>query len=428
METFNTQLLTLLPFIGLGLLLTLAYVADGRHEGDGSSEGDGKSGGDDPDDSPDGTEGLERSASIESAHERSAVWRMEDRQSGGEPLLRWAVLAVLGMSNLAAIFFGASAALIGVSHRLGLIDPSVPDMGSFPMAESGSSQGRDLGVDPDSAEAAARAAEFMTTLMDTFLPLGTISIALGLVGFLLLVPMMRRMLSRLIPIDPHRLVHTVALHFALLLVYVSAVIAYLIPIIAADPDGGSFISQTTAEAGLIGIWMQNAGFALLGILGVGLFATRGPRAALRRLGLTPWIDVRWWAGATVIALAASWGVDTMWSIVSPESLSEVERLSELLFEPIIAYGLAGALTIGLAAGIGEEILFRGAMQPRFGLALTALLFAALHTQYTVSLALVQIFVVALLLGFARQRANTTTAIAIHATYNFVLAMAAVMSA
>jgi hypothetical protein len=42
----------------------------------------------------------------------------------------------------------------------------------------------------------------------------------------------------------------------------------------------------------------------------------------------------------------------------------------------------------------------------------------------VSLALVQILVVGLLLGLVRLRANTTTSIAVHATYNFVLVMVA----
>jgi len=40
------------------------------------------------------------------------------------------------------------------------------------------------------------------------------------------------------------------------------------------------------------------------------------------------------------------------------------------------------LLLGLSAGIGEEITLRGALQPKLGLALTSLLFAALHVQYS----------------------------------------------
>jgi hypothetical protein len=44
-----------------------------------------------------------------------------------------------------------------------------------------------------------------------------------------------------------------------------------------------------------------------------------------------------------------------------------------------------------------------------------------HTQYTVSPALILIFVLAVVLGIARQRVGTLTAIAIHATYNLAIA-------
>src|SRR5690606_19992823 len=43
-----------------------------------------------------------------------------------------------------------------------------------------------------------------------------------------------------------------------------------------------------------------------------------------------------------------------------------------------AMGPRHALLLGLVAGIPEEILFRGAIQPLLGLILTSLLFGALH--------------------------------------------------
>ncbi len=418
MDTITTQLLSLLPFIGLGLLLTFAYVADGRHNGEGAPPDDL----DTPDNAIDPlpidplpivAEQLESAGIHESGPATSGSRTNEDPQGQGEPVLGWIVIALLAMADLAA---GVIGSLTAVSGAMLLMAPElVGDISPPPgLSEESMPEG--------SIEAIADS--FVTVLM----PLGMITALLGFTGLLLLIPSVRRMLVRIVPIDPRRLTHTVALHYALMLVLFSAAVAYAIPIIATNPEGRELIEQATERAGLLGIWVQNLGFALLGLLGVGLFVARGPGATLRRLGVTPWINVRWWAGATIIALAAAWGVDAMWSIVSPESLNEVNKLSELLFDPIIAYGVAGALTIGLAAGIGEEIIFRGAMQPRFGLGLTALLFTAIHTQYTVSLALVQILVVALLLGYARKYSNTTTTIAIHATYNFALAMTAVLSA
>jgi hypothetical protein len=105
----------------------------------------------------------------------------------------------------------------------------------------------------------------------------------------------------------------------------------------------------------------------------------------------------------------------------------VSKLSEALFEPFLAAGWIGALTVGLSAGLGEEMVFRGAAQPRFGIALTAFLFAFMHTQYTISPALLQVFLLAVVLGVARVRSNTTTCMLAHATYNTILVAVAIQS-
>lgn len=81
--------------------------------------------------------------------------------------------------------------------------------------------------------------------------------------------------------------------------------------------------------------------------------------------------------------------------------------------------IQNAFIIGLSAGICEEILFRGALQPKFGIALTALLFTFLHLQYQASWALFIIFVVGIILGYVRKITDTTTTIVAHSTYNVV---------
>jgi membrane protease YdiL (CAAX protease family) len=77
-----------------------------------------------------------------------------------------------------------------------------------------------------------------------------------------------------------------------------------------------------------------------------------------------------------------------------------------------------ALAVSLSAGVGEELLFRGALQPRFGLVLTSLLFAVGHAHYGLSPATVEVFVIGLVLGLVRRRINTTTCIVIHAAIIF----------
>ncbi|MDQ3443224.1 MAG: CPBP family intramembrane metalloprotease [Chloroflexota bacterium] len=80
----------------------------------------------------------------------------------------------------------------------------------------------------------------------------------------------------------------------------------------------------------------------------------------------------------------------------------------------------GALLIGLSAGIGEEVLFRGAIQARFGIVIAALFWTTLHIQYDFSFVLVGLFGVGILLGLQRKYLGTTSAVITHALYNMAV--------
>ncbi len=82
----------------------------------------------------------------------------------------------------------------------------------------------------------------------------------------------------------------------------------------------------------------------------------------------------------------------------------------------------GIMTLGLAAALGEESIFRGTLQPKFGLLLTTVLFALLHSQYGISFSTVAVFLVGLILGVLRLRANTSTSMITHAVYNMSLGL------
>ncbi|MGN6758318.1 MAG: lysostaphin resistance A-like protein, partial [Thermomicrobiales bacterium] len=116
-------------------------------------------------------------------------------------------------------------------------------------------------------------------------------------------------------------------------------------------------------------------------------------------------------------LAISIGADAIGRAVSPgvyEQLQQVlNAMSSHVTNPFIA------IIIGLTAGIGEEILFRGAIQPRFGIAVTALAFAVAHTQYGFSFAIAGVFVTGIVLGYERKTMNTTACIITHATYDIL---------
>jgi membrane protease YdiL (CAAX protease family) len=101
---------------------------------------------------------------------------------------------------------------------------------------------------------------------------------------------------------------------------------------------------------------------------------------------------------------------------------QVESLVGELFRDVSWLGLA---VVAIAAGLGEEILFRGAFQPiaeRWwgpvaGLIVVSVVFGALHAASSTY------FVLAMIVGFylgwlARQFDDLTAPIFVHATYDF----------
>lgn len=310
--------------------------------------------------------------------------------------LKWLIYSVLAFLDAMFIFFG------GIFGLAGLVVGRENLTQIFTMPEAGLAQA---------------GAEVLATGIPIF---GWLTALAGILGLLLLWQPMRQAASRWLPIDPQRVVHTTALHYGLLAVVSSALTAVFLPALVRGGDSEAL--DRLGDGTLLSLFGQFGGFVLLAFLGVGIFVVRNGSASLERLGITRRFDVRWWLGATAIGLASAWLVQTGWEALAPDSLSEVNRISEALFRPLMQLGLLGAVLAGIVPAVSEELVFRGAAQPRFGLLLTALLFMVVHTQYTISPALGQILIVALLLGMVREKVNTTTAIAVHATYNFLLVL------
>jgi hypothetical protein len=72
--------------------------------------------------------------------------------------------------------------------------------------------------------------------------------------------------------------------------------------------------------------------------------------------------------------------------------------------------------------VGEEILFRGALQPRLGIGLSAALFAVLHVQYQIP-GILMIFAVGVGLGLVKRRTSTTFTIVVHVVYDLAAFLA-----
>jgi len=172
----------------------------------------------------------------------------------------------------------------------------------------------------------------------------------------------------------------------------------------------------------IAILASQLPFVILALLGVGAGIRRGPRETLARLGYGTISLMH--VGIIVLFIVAAFGLsaatDALFSQWQPDLYRKVGEVSNILFNP---KGLSPvsvalfALLIGVGAGLGEETLFRGAVQPVFGIPATSVLFASMHVQYGPSLLLGYIFVLSIGLGLLRRYINTTASFLAHAGYN-----------
>ncbi len=245
-----------------------------------------------------------------------------------------------------------------------------------------------------------------------------------LIGLLLLLPPVRRLLARFTKIDPQNPVHTVALALTVLvivnlMVTLGVGLANLAETLAQQAEQG-LVANT-----MLGLWLQQIFTALLGMVGVGWLTRRDFGATLQRLGIvTPTVKQ--------VLIGFCLGILMVPVIMLVEQASNyynigvdpsVGDLTEQLLGSLFTTPF-GIFTAGAAAALGEETIFRGAVQPRFGLILTALLFALLHSNYGLSVSTLIVFLVGLILGLLRRRYNTSTSMVMHATYNITLAILA----
>lgn len=164
-------------------------------------------------------------------------------------------------------------------------------------------------------------------------------------------------------------------------------------------------------------------FLVLAVMGVGLWVRRSPREVVRRLGYGP-LGARDLAVCALFvagALALSLATDALFSALQPGLYARVGELSSQLFSTqgmslpsVLVFGAV----LGLGAALGEESLFRGAVQPVLGIVPASLLFASLHVQYGPSVSLVYVLVLSVGLGLLRKKINTSAAFVSHAGYNF----------
>lgn len=214
--------------------------------------------------------------------------------------------------------------------------------------------------------------------------------------------------------DPRSTVHMVALVLVLYLVGVTSVNFILSGGLAGVAE--SYSTGLSAIDLVVNLLPQ----VVIPVLGVGLGVRRSLPAIRERLGLqAPTLEGVTVAVGMAIALLMFAGVmAALWQgLVSEETFEEQTRASEALSESVDTIGLV--LLLAASAAIGEELAFRGALQPVFGFWPTAIVFALTHIQYTLTPATLIILGVALVFGWLRRRYNTTVAMITHFLYNFI---------
>lgn len=221
----------------------------------------------------------------------------------------------------------------------------------------------------------------------------------------------RKLLALVTPIDPDSPTDMTGL---------SVLLAILGLLIATTTMVPGPTSLEGVAPGVLELILQAVFFILIAYFTVGWRIVRTGQEATARLGITrPTLTtVAAGLGFTVLAFVVAIAANILAFYVQPDL---AETLSGLTDELTVNFqNPIGALVLGIAAGAGEEALFRGALQPRYGIVLVSIVFALLHApQYGLNLSVLGLFGVSVLLGIVRNRYGTTAAMITHATYNAI---------
>jgi uncharacterized protein len=237
------------------------------------------------------------------------------------------------------------------------------------------------------------------------------ALVVAAVTLLLLPARLRAVLLRPLGLEPGSAVHVVTVA-AMVLTVLSSIVLF---VELQDEPSASIPFHPTDS--LISVATDLA----LALAGVGFLLTRDLKAVLARLDLRPIrLPQVGWAAVTALAFNIVVGVMEWTERLVLPSLHALEDRFDYDFVGLPP--LVGAALVWVAAGVGEEILFRGALQPRIGIGLSAALFAILHVQYQIP-GILMIFVVGVALGLVKQRTSTTFTIVVHVVYDLIAFLA-----
>jgi len=235
----------------------------------------------------------------------------------------------------------------------------------------------------------------------------------------------RRLLARVLPFDPDSFIHTIGLVCVLALILMPLVPLLLTgnaPFLNADLQvmlgiGSEELGSSAKLDAFTLIWTVIGSFFL-----VGLWLRRDLPSTLERLGLVRpdarqvvigiaagiiLVGIFWLFDDAVAALFLVYGIPT-----TDDTL--VNNLFMVSFTPL------AAIMASVSAGLGEELSIRGVIQPRFGIVVSALVFASLHAYQYAWDGLLGVFLVGICFGILRQYTNTSTSAISHGVYDLTL--------
>lgn len=249
--------------------------------------------------------------------------------------------------------------------------------------------------------------------------LGALLLLMAMWGFAIAFRPVRALIARLIPLDAASPVHSLALLLTGYLVGNTA--------LTLSQGGLDGLAETAEPVAIEFVVLSELLFAIVALLGVGFLIRRRGSGLLKRLGLESPHPLHWLAGFVLIgALVVFQGIaGLVWALLNPDQAEILDAVNSLLLQD---FDTAWEwFLLALAAGVGEELLFRGALQPVLGLGLTSLLFTLIHVQYGFTPFLLIVLILAVILGLTRRYFSTTIAIFVHVGYNFVLGLLALLA-
>lgn len=221
-----------------------------------------------------------------------------------------------------------------------------------------------------------------------------------------LVGQVRSALGHVMPLDPGSATDMGGLS---ILTAIAILVFYL-----SYTSKGNVGSTSVSYGELI---LQSATFVLLGFLAVGAGMTRDWRSAVQRLGLERLTSrqVAISVALVVLCFAITILAGALTHLLQPSLSNEIQKNLKGMTSGVSS--VPGALAIGISAGVGEEILFRGAIQPRYGTVYASLIWAIFHIQYGLSVVVLGVFLVGIVFGLERRYLNTTASMITHIVYD-----------